>query len=160
MGISMILVYEVESNQAMINLYGDSPFGRCLQPIDWEDLIKKGMLQYAKGDKEAIGIDIDPFPMVKVNMVTANLAKKLGSTIERKKQRDKDYVETDEESAKSQAIAQSNSNLIDNHVEQPIPVMRSQKLIWRSLNMLGISAVQFEYARHQCSAVQSESARQ
>lgn len=49
------------------------------------DLIQKGLLQYAKVDKDPMGIESNPFPKVEVNMVTANLAKRLGSTVERKK---------------------------------------------------------------------------
>ncbi|KAF7140613.1 hypothetical protein RHSIM_Rhsim06G0123400 [Rhododendron simsii] len=65
------------------------------------DLIQKGLLQYAKGDKDPMGIESNPFPKVEVNMVTASLAKRLGSTVEKRKQGDEDQMETDEESAKS-----------------------------------------------------------
>ncbi|KAF7144675.1 hypothetical protein RHSIM_Rhsim04G0124500 [Rhododendron simsii] len=67
-----------------------------------QDLIQKGLLQYAKGDKDPMGIESNPFPKVEFNMVTASLAKMLGSTVEKQKQGEGDQMETDEESAKSQ----------------------------------------------------------
>ncbi|KAF7154259.1 hypothetical protein RHSIM_Rhsim01G0036900 [Rhododendron simsii] len=72
-------------------------FRNCVQ-----DLIQKGLLQYAKGDKDPMGIESNPFPKVEINMVTAILAKRLGSTVEKQKQVEGDRMETDEESAKSQ----------------------------------------------------------
>ncbi|KAI8530060.1 hypothetical protein RHMOL_Rhmol11G0025500 [Rhododendron molle] len=48
-----------------------------------------------------MGIESNPFPKVEVNMVTASLAKRLGSTVERKKQIEEDQMVTNEESAKS-----------------------------------------------------------
>ncbi|KAG5523743.1 hypothetical protein RHGRI_030657 [Rhododendron griersonianum] len=65
------------------------------------DMIQKGLLQYAKGDKEPMGIDSNPFPKVEVNMVTASLAKRLGFTVEKKRREDGNQMETDEELAKS-----------------------------------------------------------
>ncbi|KAG5528730.1 hypothetical protein RHGRI_029405 [Rhododendron griersonianum] len=65
------------------------------------DLIQKRLLQYAKGDKEPMGIDSNPFPKVEVNMVTASLSKRLGSTVEKKKREDENQMETDDELAKS-----------------------------------------------------------
>ncbi|KAG5528731.1 hypothetical protein RHGRI_029405 [Rhododendron griersonianum] len=66
-----------------------------------QDLIQKRLLQYAKGDKEPMGIDSNPFPKVEVNMVTASLSKRLGSTVEKKKREDENQMETDDELAKS-----------------------------------------------------------
>ncbi|KAF7113420.1 hypothetical protein RHSIM_RhsimUnG0128000 [Rhododendron simsii] len=66
-----------------------------------QDLIQKRLLQYAKGDKDPMGIESNPFPKVEVNMVTASLDKRLGSTVEKQKQGDEDQMEADEESAKS-----------------------------------------------------------
>jgi hypothetical protein len=70
-------------------------FRNCVQ-----DLIQKGMLQYAKGNKDVMGIDIDPFPifpMADVNVITARLKKgKLASQIERKIQDEEDLMETEE----------------------------------------------------------------
>ena len=66
-----------------------------------QDLIQKGMLQYAKGTKDVMG---DPFPKVEVNMVTASASKarKFSSKVERQKQvEESDAMETDEESHKS-----------------------------------------------------------
>ncbi|KAG5533238.1 hypothetical protein RHGRI_027440 [Rhododendron griersonianum] len=71
-------------------------FRNCVQ-----DLIQKGLLQYAKGDKEPMGIDANPFPKIEVNMVTASLSKRLGSTVEKKKREDENQMETDDELAKS-----------------------------------------------------------
>ncbi|KAG5560718.1 hypothetical protein RHGRI_003901 [Rhododendron griersonianum] len=71
-------------------------FRNCVQ-----DLIQKGLLQYGKGDKEPMGIDSNPFPKVEVNMVTASLSKRLGSTVEKKKREDENQMETDDELAKS-----------------------------------------------------------
>ncbi|KAG5528729.1 hypothetical protein RHGRI_029405 [Rhododendron griersonianum] len=71
-------------------------FQNCVQ-----DLIQKRLLQYAKGDKEPMGIDSNPFPKVEVNMVTASLSKRLGSTVEKKKREDENQMETDDELAKS-----------------------------------------------------------
>ncbi|KAG5541723.1 hypothetical protein RHGRI_021524 [Rhododendron griersonianum] len=71
-------------------------FRNCVQ-----DLIQKGLLQYAKGDKEPTGIDANPFPKIEVNMVTASLSKRLGSTVEKKKREDENQMETDDELAKS-----------------------------------------------------------
>ncbi|KAG5533025.1 hypothetical protein RHGRI_027308 [Rhododendron griersonianum] len=71
-------------------------FWNCVQ-----DLIQKGLLQYAKGDKEPMGIDANPFPKIEVNMVTASLSKRLGSTVEKKKREDENQMETDDELAKS-----------------------------------------------------------
>ncbi|KAG5554688.1 hypothetical protein RHGRI_012296 [Rhododendron griersonianum] len=71
-------------------------FRNCVQ-----DLIQKGLLQYAKCDKEPMGIDANPFPKVEVNMVTASLSKRLGSTVEKKKREDENQMETDDELAKS-----------------------------------------------------------
>ncbi|KAG5560717.1 hypothetical protein RHGRI_003901 [Rhododendron griersonianum] len=68
---------------------------------NYTDLIQKGLLQYGKGDKEPMGIDSNPFPKVEVNMVTASLSKRLGSTVEKKKREDENQMETDDELAKS-----------------------------------------------------------
>ncbi|KAG5533022.1 hypothetical protein RHGRI_027308 [Rhododendron griersonianum] len=68
---------------------------------NYTDLIQKGLLQYAKGDKEPMGIDANPFPKIEVNMVTASLSKRLGSTVEKKKREDENQMETDDELAKS-----------------------------------------------------------
>ncbi|KAF7133551.1 hypothetical protein RHSIM_Rhsim09G0159700 [Rhododendron simsii] len=76
-----------------------------------QDLIQKGLLQYAKGDKDPMSIESDPFPKVEINMVNANLAKRLGSTVERQKQGEGDRMETDEESAKSQSLRFPNDYL-------------------------------------------------
>ncbi|KAF7115698.1 hypothetical protein RHSIM_RhsimUnG0049600 [Rhododendron simsii] len=76
-----------------------------------QDLIQKGLLQYAKGDKDKMSIESDPFPKVEINMVNANLAKRLGSTVERQKQGEGDRMETDEESAKSQSLRFPNDYL-------------------------------------------------
>ncbi|KAF7124306.1 hypothetical protein RHSIM_Rhsim12G0055600 [Rhododendron simsii] len=81
-------------------------FRNCVQ-----DLIQKGLLQYAKGDKDPMSIESDPFPKVEINMVNANLAKRLGSTVERQKQGEGDRMETDEESAKSQPLRFPNDYL-------------------------------------------------
>ncbi|KAF7130827.1 hypothetical protein RHSIM_Rhsim10G0127300 [Rhododendron simsii] len=62
------------------------------------DLIQKGMLQYSKGNKEVMGIDIDPFPKLEVNMVTVGMAKRLGSKVEKKKKIEEEQMETDGES--------------------------------------------------------------
>lgn len=57
------------------------------------------MLQYAKGNKEVMGIDIDPFPLVDVNVITARLKKgKLASQIEKRIQEEEDAMTTEEES--------------------------------------------------------------
>ncbi|KAG5554686.1 hypothetical protein RHGRI_012296 [Rhododendron griersonianum] len=48
-----------------------------------------------------MGIDANPFPKVEVNMVTASLSKRLGSTVEKKKREDENQMETDDELAKS-----------------------------------------------------------
>ncbi|KAF7112375.1 hypothetical protein RHSIM_RhsimUnG0235400 [Rhododendron simsii] len=76
-----------------------------------QDLIQKGLLQYAKGDKDPMSIESDPFPKVEINMVNASLAKRLGSTVERQKQGEGDRMETDEESAKSQPLRFPNDYL-------------------------------------------------
>ncbi|KAF7152449.1 hypothetical protein RHSIM_Rhsim01G0057100 [Rhododendron simsii] len=75
------------------------------------DLIQKGLLQYAKGEKDPMSIESDPFPKVEINMVNANLAKRLGSTVVRQKQGEGDRMETDEESAKSQPLRFPNDYL-------------------------------------------------
>ncbi|KAF7153132.1 hypothetical protein RHSIM_Rhsim01G0164200 [Rhododendron simsii] len=63
-----------------------------------KDLIQKGLLQYAKGNKEVMGIDIDPFPLAEVNMVTARLKKgKMASQIERRIQEEEEIMEREEE---------------------------------------------------------------
>ncbi|KAG5542904.1 hypothetical protein RHGRI_015855 [Rhododendron griersonianum] len=69
--------------------------------VPQQDLIQKGLLQYAKGDKEPMGKDANPFPKVEVNMVTASLSKRLGSTVKKKKREDENQMETDDELAKS-----------------------------------------------------------
>ncbi|XP_058179969.1 uncharacterized protein LOC131327899 [Rhododendron vialii] len=71
-------------------------FRNCVQ-----DLIQKGLLQYAKGDKDPMGIESNPFPKIEVNMVTAGLAKRLGSNVTKQKQGEEDHMQTEEESAKS-----------------------------------------------------------
>ncbi|KAF7119415.1 hypothetical protein RHSIM_Rhsim13G0215000 [Rhododendron simsii] len=76
-----------------------------------QDLIQKGLLQYAKGEKDPMSIESDPFPKVEINMVNANLAKRLGSTVVRQKQGEGDRMETDEESAKSQPLRFPNDYL-------------------------------------------------
>ncbi|KAG5533236.1 hypothetical protein RHGRI_027440 [Rhododendron griersonianum] len=48
-----------------------------------------------------MGIDANPFPKIEVNMVTASLSKRLGSTVEKKKREDENQMETDDELAKS-----------------------------------------------------------
>ena len=38
-----------------------------------QDLIAKGLLQYAKAEKEVMGVDADPFPDMDVNVITAQV---------------------------------------------------------------------------------------
>ncbi|KAF7137985.1 hypothetical protein RHSIM_Rhsim07G0114600 [Rhododendron simsii] len=63
-------------------------FRNCIQ-----NLIQKGLLQYAKGNKEVMRIDIDLFLLVEVNVVTARLKKgKMASQVERRIQKEEIYV--------------------------------------------------------------------